>query len=86
MLELVGRQDVSFLNDRNERVEGIKLHFLCDDDRVVGRMASTQFFGTCHALYGKACSVPFGLFDLVYGPRGRITDIIVPAVSESKKQ
>lgn len=78
MMELVGKQDVSFTNDKGERVEGIKLHFLSEDERVLGRVASSRFFASSHALYARACALALGAFDLVYGPNNRVTDIIVP--------
>lgn len=76
--ELVGRQVVDFKNDKGERISGIKLHFLCDDDRVSGRMCATQFISESHALYGKAQSMPLGAFSFVYGMRGKVVDIVLP--------
>lgn len=79
-MELVGRQYVDFTNDKGEKVEGLKLHYLCEDDRVSGRCAATQFFNKTSSLYKKAEVLPFGPFNLVYGPRGRVVDVFeVPA-------
>lgn len=78
MNELVGKQLVDFTNDKGERVLGIKLHFLCEDDRVDGRCAATQFIGSQHALYGQVRDMPFGKFGFTYGPRGKVVGITLP--------
>lgn len=79
MNELVGKQIVSFKNDKGELIEGVKLHFLCQDDRVSGKCANTQFINATSALYQKAVDMPFGDFNFMYGPKGRILDIILPS-------
>lgn len=73
--ELVGKQMVNFKNADGQVVEGVKLHFLCDDDRVNGRMAATQFIGVNHAMYDKAVAMPLGEFDFTYGMKGKIVNI-----------
>lgn len=76
--KLVGKQMVDFKNDRGEAIQGIKLHFLCKDDRVDGEMAATQFINVTSSLYEVALNMAFGEFDFVYGPKGRIMDITLP--------
>lgn len=73
--ELVGKQSVNFKNEAGQTIEGVKLHFLCDDDRVSGRMAATQFIGVNHAMYDKAMSMPYGKFTFTYGMKGKVVDI-----------
>lgn len=76
--QLVGRQIVDFKNDKQERIQGVKLHFLCQDDKVVGKMAATQFISITSPLYDLAMKAPFGDFRFEYGMRGKIVDIILP--------
>lgn len=78
MNNLVGKQYVDFKNDKGETISGVKLHFLCLDDRVVGQCAATQFISSSHALYNIACDMPLGDFEFIYGPRGKVMNIVLP--------
>lgn len=79
--ELVGKQLVNFPDrETGEQVKGVKLHFTHQDERVSGLAADTLFVRESNPCYGKALDLKIGPFDLVYGPRGRVLDI----VSESK--
>lgn len=84
-MNLVGKQMVDFKNDMGEQVKGIKLHFICPDDRVFGQAAMTQFFNAGHALYDLAATMPLGEFDFAYGPRGRVVDIRLVEAPASEK-
>lgn len=50
MFELVGVQKVDFKDDKGERIQGIKIHFLIDPDDAqskngfTGKIATSKFF------------------------------------------
>ena len=75
MYELVGKQELDFDKD-GQRIKGIKLHYLCPDDRVVGKAVDTRFFRADSMLYPVACALEFGEFNFVYGPRNRVEEIV----------
>lgn len=76
-MELVGKQMVSF-PDRStgELIEGIKLHYTGVENGVVGLAALTQFIRKDHPCYNKACNLPLGNFNIIYGRRNSVQDII----------
>lgn len=76
-MNLVGKQIVSF-TDRStgELIEGVKLHFNCADNGVVGLAAMTQFIRKDHPCYQKAVELPLGEFNIIYGRRNSVQDII----------
>lgn len=77
MSRLVGKQMVDFPDkETGEQVKGIKLHFTCADDRVSGEAAMTQFVRADNACYEKAVGLALGEFNFVYGPRGRVMDVV----------
>lgn len=42
-MQLVGKQNISFTDNSGQLIEGVKLHFIGADDRVIGQAALTQF-------------------------------------------
>lgn len=76
-MQLIGKQCVSF-TDRTtgELIEGVKLHFNCPDNGVVGLAAMTQFIRKEHPCYQKAMDLSLGDFNIIYGRRNSIQDII----------
>lgn len=76
-MELVGKQMVSFTNrDTGELVEGIKLHCTGVENGVVGLAAITQFIKKDHPCYEKACTLPLGKINIIYGRRNSVQDIL----------
>lgn len=77
---LVGKQYLCFDTKEGNHIEGVKLHFNCPDidGRVDGLMVSTQFINVSSPLYNQAVNMPFGAFDFVYGPKGKVMKIIIP--------
>lgn len=76
-MNLVGKQMVSFTNrESGEFIEGIKLHFTGVETGVVGLAAMTQFIRKDHPCYEKACSLPLGNFNIIYGRRNSVQDIL----------
>lgn len=76
-MELVGKQMVSF-TDRStgELIEGIKLHYTGVENGVSGLAALTQFIRKDHPCYDKAIQLSFGEFDIIYGRRNSVQNII----------
>ena len=76
-MELVGKQMVSF-TDRStgELIEGIKLHYTGVENGVVGLAALTQFIRKDHPCYDKACNLKLGNFNIIYGRRNSVQDIL----------
>ena len=76
-MDLVGKQMVSF-TDRStgELIEGIKLHYTGVENGVAGLAALTQFIRKDHPCYDKACKLNFGTFNIIYGRRNSVQDIL----------
>lgn len=77
MYELVGKQKVDFYNDKNQHIQGVKLHMygyggLCYE----GVDALHQFIATDHPCYQKALEVPLGPVDIRYGRKNLVIDIL----------
>lgn len=76
MSVLVGKQIVDFTNkETGEIVQGVKLHYLCLDERVTGQSAETKFIRKDNSLYSKALDLPLGEFRFEYNDRGRLCGI-----------
>lgn len=76
-MELVGKQNVNFTNQQTgEVIEGVKLHFISPENNVTGLAAMTQFIRKDHPAYEKALDLPLGNFNIIYGRRGSVQDII----------
>lgn len=80
MYDLVGKQMVDFPDQKTgEVIQGIKLHFLAYDDHVSGKAAMTQFIRSNNPCYPRAINLSLGDFTIVYGPKGRIMDVLQDA-------
>lgn len=76
-MELVGTRDLSFVDQKSgELIEGVQLHYICPDDKVVGQAAMTKFIRKGTALYEKAKQIPLGEFTIIYGRRDSVQDFI----------
>lgn len=75
-MQLVGKQMISFTDNSGQLVEGVKLHFIGADDRVMGQAALTQFIRKTHPCYNAALQLELGEFDILYGRNNSIQKII----------
>lgn len=75
-MELVGKQVLNFTDKKTgELIQGIRLHFVAPDDNVKGQAAVTKFIRIDSPLYQKACDIPLGPFNIVFGRRDSVLDI-----------
>ena len=76
-MNLVGKQNVKFTNqETGEVIEGVKLHFTGYDPNVRGEAAMTQFIRCDHPCYSKAIAIDLGEFNIIYGRKGIVQDIL----------
>lgn len=81
--ELVGKQMVDFPDKQTgEQIQGIKLHYLTYDDHVSGRAAVTQFIRINNPCYSRALGLALGEFMFVFGPKGRVMDVVQESTPE----
>lgn len=75
-MRLIGKQMVHFYNDKNELVEGVKLHCIGLLDRVYGEACITHFVNINSPLYQQALDLPLGEIDIKYGFKGSIQGFV----------
>lgn len=82
---LVGKSKYDFVNDNGERVAGVKLHYVCYDERVEGNAALQKAIKRDHPLYNEACNLPLGQIDIQYGRKDAIEGFTVIKPFEGQK-
>lgn len=67
MISVVGKQDVDYVNKRNQPVKGVTLHCVLDDDRVNGQAVESYFISARNAdAYELAKGIDIGASISVY--------------------